>query len=194
MIMRYHGFVHIEHLSHKKLPDSDRDLHLLCSPDSHFLAANTAPRNKLWREREGKPQKRCKALAGGWSSKMLMGGGLLRMSVAVPTMGWSRPWGDGAGLWKLNSALASYSAWAWGSWPKTPGDLSALGLDCQPGPRHHQWQVSCQCNSVVQYCSSRSSVPPQNIEIKKSWEDPVLYHDYLLKFKSCGSSLTDPSR
>lgn len=164
-----------------------------------FWAANTAARDKLWRREGGKTPE--EMWGSSWRMEQRdaegrtgMVGGLLRISVSVPKMGWFRPWGDGAGLWKLNSALGSSSAWAWVSWPKSPEDLCpGSGLPART-QAPHQWQGSCQGNSVFQYCSSRSSVPPQNIEIKKSWEDPVLYHDYLLKLKSCGSSLTDLSR
>lgn len=58
MTMRYHGFVHIEHLSHKKLPDSDRDLHLLCSPDSHFLGSKHSSQRWALEKRERENHRR----------------------------------------------------------------------------------------------------------------------------------------
>lgn len=147
MIKRYHGFVHIRHLSHKNLPDSDRDLHPLRSPDSHFLGSQHSSQRQDLEKREMENHRSDMMLQlvltavrgwgqdrdGGWVIENECG-----CSWGGPStgwLGWSRPWGDGTGLWKLSSAPESYSACAWVFCPKTTQVLCAL--DCQPGPRDH---------------------------------------------------------
>lgn len=106
-------------------------------------------------ERKGKPRQWCDAPADAHSSEVLRAGQgwwvgywegvLMYPGPRTGWLSWSRPWGDGAGLWKLNSALEYFSACAWVSCPKTLQDLSALVLGCQPGPRDHgsdKWTAS----------------------------------------------------
>lgn len=127
-----------------------------------------------------------------------MVGGLLRGSVDVPRAQY-RMAGLIQTLGRWNWAVKTTLLWGPAQFVPDFFDQRPLGISLPwaglPArtPAPCQWQVNC--NSLhFGYCSSRSSVPSQNIEIKKSWDDPVLYHYHLLKFKSCSISLTNPSR
>lgn len=138
-----------------------------------FWAANTAARDKLWRREGGKTPE--EMWGSSWRMEQRdaegrtgMVGGLLRISVSVPEMGWFRPWGDGAGLWKLNSALGSSSACAWVSWTKEPwGSLPWVWAASQdPGTTSVTRELPGQlCISVLFFQILSSSTKYWNKEV-----------------------------
>lgn len=154
-----------------------------------FRAANTTARDKLWK-RERKPRKRHNPPADGLSSEILKARQVWQASIKMEYRMYPKP---STRLVKVSQALGSWS-WAvkadlWSGFACSLclsfSSRDPLGSLC-PGarwpariqayihdPRQHKG-IS-QCNSLYfRCCSSRSSNPSQNTEIK-CWEDSVPY-------------------